>query len=343
MSIDPLPIKPTSAQNATNHPTPYPLAPSLKPGVWLIETCAFAIKMNLSNEGTESASIIAQSYNRIRCPHSPPGESEADLDIPEPIAPAFNFVRGYMEPGTNKTVCEHRYPSEAKPEEKRTARNEGSTSSVPHHREVTEQQLNDVYARYLAGAATSEDVLLVVIGYGQWRLQSGTKEFDLKERGYDDILGTFWMKMHRAVVNRSFRGDNGALFSHYVKSAWKKNRNGAYAELDKIDRLFETSATYNEDEEDDDSFQIGHEDQYALDSYRETKSLADSMVDAEELIAGLTPLQREILMARTEDEDQQTTTQRLNLQNRFVLGRELPKMKAKVSRAQLRRKSGLVA
>jgi hypothetical protein len=359
----------------------YPPRPlSLQPGAWLMETCVDAAwrarrpeskQHGLFTEDVELALAIAESYGRIvyrrKVKHPQTSGTfreewrrtnwlQRKVDLTSYESTFFKSRRAVINTSTGNTMSDEvGYKCEGGGEgveiiirkaekfiEPTRPRREAKRLLREQER-VTEDTLNAVYDHYLAGDASAYDVLDVLREYGSQRIRSGPKEFDLKSRGADDLLGDFWEKMFPVVVNKTFTGEGGAKFSYYVRAAWANLRNSAYNKLSRYDGRFEALAVDRDDDEVE-HIKLGHEDQYACDLHQAMEQRnAEDVPSMQKLTEHLTDLQLEILRGVIDGERQAETVARLNLSNRFELAREVDKIRAVVKRAKLRHELGVTS
>jgi hypothetical protein len=207
---------------------------------------------------------------------------------------------------------------------------------------ITEDELNAEYVSYLEGSATAEDVLAAIIGFVQAKLETGYKEFDLRERGADDILGEFWAKMESPVHQKRFKAENGSKFSWYVKSAWSNLRADVYEEMNDGDKRFSSSTP--DPKTDPEDFDRSVENDHALVLYKQAQN--DTTREAarltHEIKSMLSDADTAILEALLDTPKKTVVAKRLGL-NRHVVDRAQVRIQTAHARAILRLSSGKVA
>jgi hypothetical protein len=270
---------------------------SLSPGEWLMDACA-----SRENETEHSKSVLAitDSYafgSRYRLLKYPGAEGPRNADGEEVFAGylalenksiIFRNVHGALVPDGNVFVGKRegeRYTNEAKPKLKRTVKVQKYRYAL-----VSEDELNMQYERYLQGDATVGTVMESVINYVQRKVQLGTNEHDLRQRGAaDDLVSHFWETLTKAVGEKRFRGDANSTFANYVNVAWKNRRNTAYSKLGKSDALFVSSTFVGRDKKDVDGkttekiYSI--ENQYAQSLYKFAHTSIDEADHARKVLA----------------------------------------------------------
>lgn len=234
------------------------LANSASPGEWL--TVLHAESSGLETETANSVAAIVDSYwfgPRFRTRKIPVDEfgrpwaqeepAQHFLQIHDIETKGITFVG---ECGTQVKSDPVVY-SEARSEDIRsvvTAQEvepESSTEFLPFEG-VSAAAINTLYEKYLNEKVTADEVMNAVIDFVRRKIEKGSSEHTLRERGQaGDLLSVFWNSMSKAVRDKRFTGEKkDSKFFHYMSSAWSNTRNAAYEKLEKEDSKFESSASW---------------------------------------------------------------------------------------------------
>jgi hypothetical protein len=286
---------------------------SLSPGPWLTETCVAGGGWAVPTESTESALAIAESYafrSRSRLLRYP-AEGPRNKDDDQVFVSFWSWEtrslvhKRCQRPGdhvgcifTGSRVSDKGYASQPQPRERLTGGDKKSQSSAPTYRYqlISDAELNSAYADYMLGITTKDSVIETVKDYVQRKVELGTNEYKLRERGAaDDITGDFLWSIHRALGNESIEE-----FANYVKVAWARRRSSVYRELKGDDALFSSSTFSTKDKLNDDGAVIkravSHEDKYAvaLCKHPQIDDAADALVLAGEFMSQLKDAELEV-------------------------------------------------
>ena len=326
---------------------------SCAPNVWLHDACLSGGMWGPKTEFTESAIAILHSYQfqtrhrMLRYAAIGPKNKRGD-----------DVFCGFLSCETKSLVFESRvideanasyYFAELAPKKRK---HQNASKDLDLHEDimkhpsfayalVSEQDLDDAYAAYLAGDQRADEVANSVLDFVRRKLALGSKEHKLRERGADDLIGQFWQKMHQAILEKSFRGDSGSQFHYFVNAAWARLRTDAYRRLQKDDKLFRSSRQDRPDSDDGDWAAFGYENKHAeaLHGLVKQDERSEDAIWAHELKASLTGTDLAIVQLLMEGYSTSQTAQRVCMSRHSVrrVQTKLRKSMQKADRVRNRR------
>ena len=261
-----------SCDDYINDPTHAPRSGlnSASPGEWLTLACLSGDIWGPETELTLEARAAVESYrftHRMHTVRYPVIETGEGIEF-ETIEPRSLTI------GTQRPAASVVYTPEDKPRRKAKAKIRRTTehTEVYRYRRVSEQELEDLYSRYLAGNEDGSAVLDAVENFVQRLAAWGNSEYKLRMRGeQDDAISACLLPLHSAVLQK--RPADGK-FAHYVNRSWCNAGNRRYNAMNRRDAQFITTG-------------FDGPDFAAVDDLGELRRIREREQQAHDILAGL--------------------------------------------------------